>query len=143
MLEEIRIAALFPLLAIAVLQDLDKGKISNGLIFTGLLWGLSWQITSQGLAGALIFSGGMLLPFLLLSPAFLLHRLGAGDIKLLGVIGGFFGPTVGIRCIAAAFAAALLPAICILMWEKNMRSRISFALPIFAGTAYEICMLRL
>jgi len=83
-------AACTSLLSVAVWQDLKTGRISNQLILVGLVIvqllsvlpnGLGWFSSVQGIVvGLLIF-----IPF------YLLRILGAGDVKLLSVVGGFFG----------------------------------------------------
>ena len=65
----------------AVLCDLDKGKIPNGLILLALAAGFGWQVSKYGAAGLLHFLGGMILPVLLLGGLFYFRMMGAGDIR--------------------------------------------------------------
>ena len=73
----------------AVLCDLDKGKIPNGLILLALAAGFGWQVSMYGAAGLLHFLGGMMLPVLLLGGLFYFRMMGAGDIKHSGSRGIF------------------------------------------------------
>lgn len=89
----------------AVLYDLWSQKIPNGIIVTGLAFGFFYQIFAHGGIGIILFTGGSLLPILLFSILYYFRMIGAGDIKLLCVLGGFLGPYDGIRCIMAAVMA--------------------------------------
>lgn len=87
--------------------DLRSGRISNQLIVTGLFAGLFCQVAQYKAAGIVLFLGGSLLPLLLLGLLFYFRMLGAGDIKLFCVIGGFLGAMALLRCMiwAAVFGA--------------------------------------
>ena len=85
----------------AMLADLKTGKVPNGLIVAGVAMGVSYQVLSEGVAGVLVFAGGLLLPLLLMGGLFYFRMAGAGDIKLLCVTGGFLGPADGFRTLIA------------------------------------------
>ena len=70
----------------ALLCDLRRGKIPNVLTFPALLLSFLLQTAEGGSGGILRFFGGAA-PSLLLLPAFCFRMLGAGDIKLLLVLG--------------------------------------------------------
>lgn len=59
------------------------------LIFIGS--GLVLQLLQWGITGAGKWAIGLLVPFVLLFPLFLLRMLGAGDIKLISAIGAIMG----------------------------------------------------
>lgn len=76
-------------LVIAVYTDVKYEKIYNGLIAVGfmgiiikLVVDFSWQHLYYTMAG-------VVLPVVCLFPLFYFRMMGAGDIKLLAVIGGF------------------------------------------------------
>ena len=75
----------------AAWDDLRSGRISNQLIVTGLLAGFLCQVVQYKAAGIVLFLGGSLLPLLLFGMLFYFRMLGAGDIKLFCVVGGFLG----------------------------------------------------
>ena len=75
----------------AVFQDLKRGIISNTLIFTGLFGGLIFQLFRLGGWGLVFFLGSAAFPILLLAFLYYFRMIGAGDIKLLAVLGGFLG----------------------------------------------------
>ena len=78
-------------------------RIRNWLILMGLAFSFVHRIISEGITG--IFTGVILIsfPVILLYPLFLARVLGAGDIKLFSVIGGFVNFKELIWCILFAF----------------------------------------
>ncbi len=84
---------------LATLSDLKSFRISNTLILTGAITGLSLSLLlsgSRGLAAALLG----LTPPLLLLPLFMFSMIGAADIKLLMVTGIFLGPVLCLQSMA-------------------------------------------
>lgn len=79
----------YVLLLLAVSMDLRSMKISNRLIFFGLVFSLIRRFLNDGIAG--LFAGIILIsiPVIFLYLLFLAGALGAGDIKLLSLVGGF------------------------------------------------------
>ena len=73
----------------AVVTDLRSGKISNRLILTGLGVALIHRLLQEGSAGLLTGVIQISLPVIILYLFFLIGALGAGDIKLFSLIGGF------------------------------------------------------
>ena len=96
--------------AIAAITDLRARRIPNWLTYSGLLLAVSartafwgWSGFKTGLAGVVV--GGSL--FCLLS---FFGRMGGGDVKLMGAVGAWLGPsnallTLVVVCIAGGFIA--------------------------------------
>lgn len=122
-MNQIRILALVLLTGIAVLDDLHRGKISNGIIVTGLLWGAVYQLLAVGILGITCFLGGLLLPLLLLAGLYYFRMIGAGDMKLLAVIGGFLGPIEGLSCMVVSIFLGGLISLVIMIRQHNFGQR--------------------
>jgi prepilin peptidase CpaA len=94
---------------VAVFTDLRSRRIPNWLTLSVLCTGLLVQAVSAGapgVASALIGSGlglGVLLPF------YLLHVIGAGDVKLLAALGALLGPQV---LVSVAVYGAIVGGVC-------------------------------
>ena len=82
-------------LTLAVVMDFGNGRISNRLIVSGLIWGLAFRLLGEGSAGAVHFLMNISIPVILL--------LGAGDIKLFSIAGGFLTLTQLCYLIPVAF----------------------------------------
>jgi prepilin peptidase CpaA len=113
------------LLAWAVASDVRSRRIPNQLVVLGLLAGLTLQATVTpgaglfsepfGALGLLKASAGMALGLLLLLPMYALGAMGAGDVKLMAMLGAFLGPLdivgAGLSSVLAGGVLALLVAL--------------------------------
>src|ERR1700751_1600311 len=86
-------ACLLMLLAVAVGSDLHSRRIPNWLVLTGLTLALAVRLggarAAQGYSAwglGLLTGGGLFLPL------YLLRGMGAGDVKLMAMVGAFVGP---------------------------------------------------
>lgn len=112
----------------ACLWDIRTGKIPNELITAGLAAALCWQMAEAGLWGILIFLGGAALPLVSLGALFYFRMLGAGDIKLLAVMGGFLGGYGSACCILGAIVPGGVLAGLLMLIRGSFRSRIRYFL---------------
>jgi prepilin peptidase CpaA len=90
------------LLALAVWNDLRTRRIPNAVVFGGAVLGLLFNtalpsgdglfIQVFGGIGFLSALGGLVLGLCLLLPMYAMRALGAGDVKLMAMIGAFVGP---------------------------------------------------
>lgn len=113
------------LLTCAVAIDIRSRRIPNKLIVAGWVLALGWHLLGPagrwtfdpaepgavGAVGALLAGAVLLLGFL---PFYLLRIMGAGDVKLMSVVGMFFGATssawtqlVGVSLFVLAAGGAL------------------------------------
>lgn len=117
---------LMPFQAAAVIFDFSRKKIPNTVIVGGMLTAAAYQWSDKGPPGLLCLAAGTLLPFALLVPLHYFRMLGAGDIKLLMMTGGFFGPMGSLRCVALSFAAAAGMALPSLLHRGLLRERLRY-----------------
>lgn len=78
-------------LIVAVIFDLKEQRIPNWLILAALLAALSGHVITGGLQGLLFSLKGFGVGLLLLIFPFMMGGMGAGDVKLLGVVGALMG----------------------------------------------------
>jgi prepilin peptidase CpaA len=100
-LASLPLATLPAIVSFAVVHDSLSRRIPNGLVLTGMALGLFFQTFAPdgkglfsgghglGLEGALL---GALTAFAMFFPLYLLRIMGAGDVKLLAMIGVWMGP---------------------------------------------------
>jgi prepilin peptidase CpaA len=88
---------------VAAFMDIHFRKISNRLILIGLGVGLIRRLILEGGAGLLVGAIQIILPVIFLYLFFLIGALGAGDIKLFSLIGGFVNFKELVTCVIAAF----------------------------------------
>ncbi len=75
----------------AVISDQRERRIPNKLILVGLFLAWGWNVYTQGLNGMVFSLQGLLAGMILLFIPFVLGGMGAGDVKLLGLVGAFKG----------------------------------------------------
>lgn len=102
--------------------DVVTRRIPNWLTYSGMLVGIAGRTMLQGwhglgsaLAGGLI-GGGAFLVF------FLLHAMGAGDVKLITAIGCLVGPSSSVQIVLATAIAGGIFAIIMAVWQKRLRA---------------------
>ena len=100
---QISYVVLLGLLLIAVYTDMTWTRISNRLIVLGLFIGLILRIVGEGSIGILVFIVNISIPVILLYLLFQMRALGAGDIKLFSMIGGFISTEELLQILGVAF----------------------------------------
>lgn len=85
--------ALAALLIAAATIDVRSYRIPNWLTVGGMLLGLAWNtaLATPHHAGLLWALGGLGLGFAMLLPFYVLRVMGAGDVKLMAMVGAFLG----------------------------------------------------
>lgn len=111
---------------LAMMDDLYRGKISNGFIVSGLILGILYQIFANGILGGVIWLGGTLFPIVILSGLYFFRMIGAGDIKLLAVAGSFVGPVRVWYCLVWSLIFGAVIVLGILYKKQNFLERIKF-----------------
>lgn len=89
-----RTGTLFLLLIIAAVIDHRSHRIPNWLVLSGMLFGVIYNFAYPPFlrAGALWPLEGWALGFIVFLPLYLLRAMGAGDVKLMAMVGAFVGP---------------------------------------------------
>jgi len=109
------LAVLCLLLAGAVWSDIRQRRISNRLVLAGACVGIVFNTVlpegfgfASALPGALGFwkaLGGLAAGLGLMLPLYLLRAMGAGDVKLMAMVGSFLGPKAVAAVVLATFIA--------------------------------------
>lgn len=105
-------------LAVAVVEDFQRMRISNRLIVFGLICGFALRILGEGCAGIVHFLMNISIPVILLFLLFQMRALGAGDIKLFSVAGGFLTVRQLLYLMIAAFFVAAVIGTAKLIQQK-------------------------
>lgn len=114
-----RFASLFALLTIAAVSDWRTYRIPNWLTLSGVIFGLAYNALrpatpEHGLTWAL---QGMLLCFAIFLPLYLVRAMGAGDVKLIAMVGAFLGASDAVYVILSIFIAGGAAALIFAMWH--------------------------
>lgn len=122
---------LLALLGAAVYHDVRARRIPNAIVFAGALAALALHAllprgaglfgTPMGGLGIASSLGGLALGLALLMPMYVLRLMGAGDVKLLAMVGAFVGAgdalAVGVLTLVAGGVLALAFA----AWQRQLK----------------------
>ena len=109
---------LFLVLIIAVTTDLKSHRIPNILLFPALGVAIVLHTTFSGAEGAVFSIAGMCLGIALLLPLYAMGGMGAGDVKLLGVVGACIGPWATVVAGLSTMMAGAILGIGVILWRR-------------------------
>ena len=110
----------------AAWMDLRSAKVDNRWLLLCLMLGLVIQLADNGLSVLKQVVPGTLLPLLLLFPFFRFRMIGAGDIKLFSVLGGFMGPLTILYCLFVSFLIGAAFAAAVFLFEGGFAERLTY-----------------
>jgi prepilin peptidase CpaA len=92
-------AILVVLVICASVIDVRAHRIPNRLVASGAVIGLLTQVLAPGQGDWASSLGGIAMGMAVLMPMYVLRAMGAGDVKMMGMVGAFVGPT-GVLAVA-------------------------------------------
>lgn len=126
------ISTLLLLLAFAAWHDLSTHRIPNILTGMGVVLGMGYQVLGSGSAGALSAVEGMGMGLMMFLPFYLMRAMGAGDVKLMAMVGVWLGPGGTIGAVLGSFIAGGVMAVVFAMKSgvlKNLIRNVALLLP--------------
>lgn len=127
---------LIPLSALVLLaagRDLAEHTIPNQLIGAGLLLAVAAHLWSGSPAWTPL--AGLAVGVLPLLPLYLARGMGAGDVKLMGVVGAFAGPALALQIVlATCLAGGVLSLGYLSAARASRKSRMPYGPAIAIGT---------
>jgi prepilin peptidase CpaA len=128
---------LIPVLCCASWSDWKERRIPNSLLLPAFALAILLNLVTRGLDGLLFSLGGTLLGFSLLLIPFLLGGIGAGDVKLLMVIGSFGGIKLVLSGFLIGAILGGIVALSLLLYRKISGLKIDlfpYGIPLVLGT---------
>lgn len=125
---EVKVALLLILVAIAAGFDVKSRRIPNWLVLVGLITSYILQInfnTSGSYGGFKVWGLGILVGFGLFLPLYLLRAMGAGDVKLMAMVGAFLGPVSALGAVLTILVVGGLLAIAVSLCNGVLRHTLS------------------
>ncbi|MGI6144474.1 MAG: prepilin peptidase [Clostridia bacterium] len=132
---------LLGILIICCYTDLKERKILNTVVLPAMVVALFLQFIQKGGTGILSWALGTLAGIALLFIPFALGGIGAGDVKLLGVIGSFKGAAFAFKVFLIAAIIGGIISFILLLKEKRLRQslvNIGMALKVFLLSCFRI-----
>ena len=116
------IVILLLLLVIAAGIDMQQHRIPNVLSLGGIVLGIALQGWASGFSGAIAGVGGAAVGIGIFLPFYLGRGMGAGDVKLMGAVGAFLGPTNALLATGLSLGAGGILALIILLSRGGLGS---------------------
>jgi len=111
------------ILMLAAWIDIRHHKVPNVLVMIGLGFAFLYQglqpVQAHG-NGWLMASSGCVVGFLALLPFYFVRAMGAGDVKLMAMVGAFVGPLGAFASALLTFAAGGILAVLVLLWKRQL-----------------------
>ncbi|WP_442861134.1 prepilin peptidase [Butyrivibrio sp. Su6] len=125
------------LLSGAVFTDLYKDRIYNLWLIPGLVVGI---ITAAlgGLESLLAAMTAIAFSFVILLPVYLFKGIAAGDVKLFMTAASFMSVQDTFSCIILSFLIAGIISLFILIFKRNKKRTIHFAVPVLISALFII-----
>ncbi len=117
---------LYVLLLIAAMMDTMTLKVRNYLIITGYLLGFAISIHVRGSSGIAFSLFGILVSIAALGIFYYFHMIGAGDVKLLSVVGIFLGPADLFYSLLPILLAGGVLSLAKILIERNLIERLQY-----------------
>jgi prepilin peptidase CpaA len=123
------LTSLLVALAIAVVSDINARKVPNLVILAGIFAAIGIHAidapevgifgNSKGAIGLLSTFAGIAIGFAALFPLYALRAMGAGDVKLMMMVGAFLGPLQTVGVVVLTFAAGGVLALGMALWQRS------------------------
>ncbi len=110
--------SLLAVLLVSSVTDLAWHRIPNTLLLSALVLALALQASGDGLDGILAAAAGLVVGLAFLMPLHAMGGMGAGDVKLLGVVGAFLGPWGAFVAGMAALIVGAILGIVYIAWRS-------------------------
>lgn len=130
--------AILLVVVISLYTDLRYRKIFNIILFPAFLTGVIYGFYSLGLGGLFFSLQGATLGLALLLIPFMLGGMGAGDVKLLAVIGAWQGPGFVWFCFLCTAIAGGILSVVQLARSKRLFSTLKYTVFLFIPGAPKV-----
>jgi prepilin peptidase CpaA len=138
------LTVLIVFLLLAMREDVRSHRIPNKLVLVGVVLGLGlngllpvglgFNSEVPGGIGWLSALKGLALGIVVLLPIYLLRAIGAGDVKLMGMVGAFLGAGDLIGAVIATFIAGGVMALVVALWSRQLMNMLqNIKLMLFGG----------
>lgn len=115
-LAEVHLIVLMALLCVAAWFDIKSRRVPNWLVLAGLVASLGIQFL-QGGGSVSTWGLGLLTGFGLFLPLYMVRAMGAGDVKLMAMVGSFVGPAAALGVVLTTLVAGGVLAIAVALWN--------------------------
>lgn len=106
---------------IAAIGDIRSRRIPNWLVLSGIITSLIYQTYSGYGYGFIFWLGGICVGFISLFPLYVLRAMGAGDVKLMALVGSFLGWEAVLQTLLLTLVSGGVLSLLIIIWNRNWK----------------------
>lgn len=117
---DVQLAILIVLVVAATAVDIREHRIPNWIVATGLLMAFGFHMLSPYGQGPMFTLAGMAIGMATLMPFYVMGVMGAGDVKLMGMIGAFIGTAGVIAAVLATMVAGGVLALLASAYKRTL-----------------------
>ena len=117
---ELHLVVLIAIVAVATAIDVRDHRIPNWLIAVGLLIAVSYHALGPFGEGATFTLTGLLVGISTLLPLYAVGTMGAGDVKLMGMVGAYLGVSATINAALATLIAGGVVALLASAYKRRL-----------------------
>jgi prepilin peptidase CpaA len=129
---------LLTVLVVCIITDLRERKIYNLVVFPALILTLFSHLFLNGWTGFLYSISGFFVGLLLLFIPYVMGGMGAGDVKLLALIGALKGTVFVLTTAVYMAVIGAVIALCILIFRKGVWNRLKSIMYTLCGFRYGV-----
>jgi prepilin peptidase CpaA len=118
-------SSLVALLLAAAFSDIQTRRIPNRLILLGFITSFGIQIFFGGDGRFFSWTLGLLSGLGLFMPLYFFRAMGAGDVKLMAMVGAFLGPTSILGAALTILLAGGILALFVALWRGSLSRTIT------------------
>ena len=119
-MDGISVGVLTGVLLATAWHDIRSHRIPNVLIVTGVMAGILLHARLEGFSGVVAAVGGCAVGLVVLLPFYVMRMLGAGDVKLMAMVGAFLGPWDVLGALLATLLAGGVMALVVALRAGRM-----------------------
>lgn len=112
-------AILTVLVLTAAVYDIKTRRVPNKLIVFGILISLAYQTYSG--YGFIFWLTGLAVGFASLFPLYILRAMGAGDVKLMALVGSFIGGIAAFQTTLLTLVAGGVLSLLVVFWRRSWK----------------------
>lgn len=105
----------------AAIYDIRFRRIPNWLVLSGTFTSLIWATASGYGYGFTFWAAGLAVGFFCFIPLYIFRAMGAGDVKLMALVGSFLGGTAAFQTVILTLLAGGVLALIVTVWKRSWK----------------------
>jgi prepilin peptidase CpaA len=116
--QELMLSAIVPAMVMACWSDCRRHRVPNWLNLGLAVTGVAAQVAFAGWPGLRTAALGMALALAVLLVPWLMHVMGAGDVKFMAALGAWLGPQMTVYALVAGGLAGGVVALALIVYRR-------------------------